>query len=135
MAFAPLLIAGGASLLQAEQRKESGRITAQESRIAAGQIELGAVQREADRKDRLAKAMASQNAAAGAKGIAAFEGSPLSILEADIRAEETATERDIFQTNLAALTTRVRGQIAKSSAARGATIGLIGDFSKLAQTA
>lgn len=135
MGFAPLALSAGLSLMQAQQEKSAGEITKQESDIAASQIEMGAVQREADRKERLAAAMASQNAAAGAGGVAAFEGSPLSILEADIAREETATERDIFQTELAALTTRTRGTVAKQSAKEGATMGLIGDFFKIAQTA
>jgi hypothetical protein len=100
--------------------------------IAAGQAEVSAkaeegagVQRELDRKSRLAEALANQNAASGAGGIAAFEGSPLSVMKEDIRREKTATTRDKFQTQLNALTLRAGGKIAKKQARLGATIGLI----------
>lgn len=135
MGFLPLALAVGSSLMEAQQKKKAGEIAAQEAEVAASQEEIGAVQREADRKERLARAMASQTASAGARGVAAFEGSPLSILEADIAAEETATERDVFMSELSAMTTRARGQVAKRSAETGAFTGLIGDFASIAKTA
>ena len=135
MAFAPLAVGLVLSLAEAGQKRKAGEIAAREAEFTAGQVELGATQREADRKEVLARAMASQTASAGARGIAAFEGSPLSILEADIAAEETATERDVFMSELQAMTLRARGQIAKSSARTSATIGLGKDFLELAKTA
>lgn len=90
------------------QEKAQADIELGESKVQAEQEELGAVQREADRKERLAIALASQNAAAGAGGVSAFEGSPLTILKEDIRREEVATERDVFSTKLSTLTTRSR---------------------------
>jgi hypothetical protein len=135
MAFAPLAISAGLSLVQAGQKRKAGEIAAQEAEFTAGQVELGATQREADRKEVLARAMASQTASAGARGISAFEGSPLSILEADIAAEETATERDIFTSELEAMTLRARGQVAKQAAKTSAFTGLVGDFASLAATA
>ena len=135
MGFAPLAISAATSLMQASQKQKAGEIQKKESELAASQIELGAVQREADRKNLLARAIASQNAEAGARGIAAFEGSPLSVIESDIKRAETASQRDIFQSDLAALTTRTRGTIARQSARQGAFLGLVGDFSKLAKTA
>ena len=102
-----------------------------EAETAARQEELGAVQRESDRKQALARALASQNAAAGAKGIMAFEGSPLSVLQADIEAEEEATQRDIYQSKLAAMTARARGSIAKKQAYTQSAIGLLGDTEKM----
>lgn len=95
---------------------EAGKAQQREAETAALAEEAAGVSREADRKARLAQALASQNAAAGASGIAAFEGSPLTIMKADIAKEGEATQRDIFQTNLRARTLRARGKIAKRQA-------------------
>lgn len=100
--------------VQMSQQKAQADIAIGESQIVAQQEELGAKQREADRKERLSIALASQNAAAGAGGIAAFEGSPLTIMQEDIRREQVATERDLFSTQLAAMTTRSRGKVKQS---------------------
>lgn len=112
-------------IAQQRQTVAAGKIARGEAEVAAKQEELSAVSRERDRKSRLAEALASQNAAAGAKGIAAFEGSPLTILQEDIRQEEVATQRDIFQSQLAAGATRTRGLIAEKQTRAGANIGLI----------
>jgi hypothetical protein len=103
--FIPLAVSAGGGLLQAGQQRAAGQVQAEEFEILAKQEELGAVQREADRKRRLSEALSTQVASAGARGIAAFEGSPLTILKEDIRTERTATQRDKFQTRLSALTT------------------------------
>ena len=130
----PLALAGmgGTSLLQFAQTREAGKIQEIEAKTMAKHEELAVVQREADRKEALARAMASQNAAAGAKNIAAFEGSPLTILQADIEAERVATERDITQSQIAQLATRARGTIAKRQASLMSAVNLIGDTSQLA---
>ncbi len=62
--------------VQISQQQAQASIALDESQIKSEQEDLGAKQREADRKERLAIALASQNATAGAKGVAAFEGSP-----------------------------------------------------------
>jgi len=105
--------------------KAKGKIAARESEVAAKAEEAAGVSREADRKERLIEALASQNATAGASGIAAFEGSPLSVMKEDTRREAKATERDEFQTKLKALTLRTRGKVAERQAKTGATIGLL----------
>lgn len=122
---------GGASLLQYAGTRAAGRMQEIESETMARQEELGAVQREADRKQSLVRAMASQNAEAGAKGVAAFEGSPLAILQADIEQERTATMRDVEMSKISAMTTRFRGKMARRQADFLATVGLIGDVGKI----
>lgn len=112
-------------IVQFQQTKAAGKIAQGEAEVAAKQEELAAVQREGDRKNRLAEALASQNASAGARGVAAFEGSPLTILQEDIRREEKATERDIFQTKLKTMTIRARGALARKQAKTAASIGLL----------
>lgn len=135
MAFAPLIISAATSLVQFEQRRSAAKIQEGEAEVSAKSEEVAAIQREADRKGRLASAMASQTASAGARGISVFEGSPLAILEEDIRREEVATQRDIFQSRLGALTTRARGKIRSSQIKTGAAIGLLSDFRQAAASA
>lgn len=108
MALPLLILAGVSTALSLRQAKVAGQALKDEADIAAKQAEVGVIQREADRKGRLIEALASQNAAAGAKGIAAFEGSPLTIMQEDIRREEVATERDKFSTDLGVMAKRFR---------------------------
>lgn len=125
MATAALVATAGASLLSAGSQIQAGRAQAKEAELSAQTAELGATQREADRKNRLAEALATANAQAGAAGIAAFEGSPLTILQQSIENEETATERDLFNTRISALTTRARGQTAKRMGQVGGATSLL----------
>jgi hypothetical protein len=106
-------------------QRAQGDIARGESEVQAKAEEAAGVSREADRKGRLAEALASQNASAGASGIAAFEGSPLSVMKEDILREKTATQRDKFQTKLNIMTLKARGKIAQRQAKTGANIGLI----------
>lgn len=101
------------STIRVGAQVEAGKIAKQEADIQASQEELGAIQREGDRKSRLADALATQSVTASAGGIAAFEGSPLAILQEDIKREKVGTERDIFQARLKAITLRTRGKVAK----------------------
>ncbi len=128
-----LIFAGITSLLQFEGQRTASKVAESEAKVDAQQEELGAVQREADRKARLARALASQAASTGARGISAFEGSPLTILEEDIRTEEVATERDIFQSRLGSLTTRARGSTRSKQIRQQANIGLIKSGASIAQ--
>jgi len=121
--------------LDASQARAAGQIKQGESEVQAKAEELAAVQREGDRKARLAEALASQNALAGSGGIAAFEGSPLTILKGDIEKEKVATERDQFQSRLGVMTTLARGDIAKKQASTDANIGLIRTATKAATAA
>lgn len=113
------------SLLSVGTQLQAGKAAVRESELTAQAEELGATQRETDRKGRLANALATANAQAGAAGIAAFEGSPLTILQESITTEETATERDAFNTRISALRTRGRGQAAKKSGQLAALTSLV----------
>lgn len=121
------------SLVSAGAQIKAGRTAAKDAEISAQIQETAATQREADRKENLARSLATANAQAGASGIAAFEGSPLTILQESIKAEETATERDQFNTRISALTTRARGQTAKRTARVGAFQSLLQGASSGAQ--
>ena len=111
----PLLIGGsllqfGSGIVAGNAAKNEAELTAKQLGVEAEGEKVGAIQREADRKNRLAAAMASQIAGAGAKGVAAFEGSPLSVLQEDIKTEETATQRDLFNTRMGVLSKRASAQ-------------------------
>ena len=113
------------SIAQSNLTESQGKIAQMEAETQAKAEEAAGIQREADRKSRLAEALASQNAAAGAKGIAAFEGSPLSVMQEDMRQEAESTSRDDFQTQMRARTLRARGSIARDQAKAAAKIGLL----------
>lgn len=85
-------------------------------------IELGAKQREADRKEALARALASQNALTGAMGITT-QGTPSDVMGQDILAEKTAGERDRLMTDIEkskrAYMMRAKGQMQKQSSLMG----------------
>lgn len=115
------LVAGGFS---ASQQMSAGRVADYEGKTEAKRIETAATAREADRKEKLARAMASQNAAVGGKGVT-FQGSPLSVLEEDIKRESQATERDALMTRIAAGAARTRGKVAKSQAKGAAFVSLL----------
>jgi hypothetical protein len=131
----PVTIAliAGSSLLAAGSQIQAGKAAANEAELSAQTAELAATQREGDRKERLASAMATANAQAGAAGIRAFEGSPLTILQQSIENEQTATERDAFNTRISSLTTRARGQSARRGSQLQAGSSLIRGASQSAQ--
>jgi hypothetical protein len=131
-AGAGLALMGGTSLLQFGLQRSASEIQSAEAETSAQGEELSAKQREVDRKSRLASALASQNAQAGAKGIAAFEGSPLTILEADIKSEEEATQRDVFQSKLRAEAIRSGAKVKEKYMKLGAGVGLLSDVGKTA---
>ena len=120
---------------QFTQERAAGSIARGEAEVSAKAEEAAGVSREADRKSRLADALASQNAQAGVGGIAAFEGSPLSVMQEDIRREGEATQRDVFQTELRAKTLRARGKIVQTQARTRANIGLLTNVADIATKA
>jgi len=129
---AATVASAGASLLSVSTQLSAGKTAAKEAEASAQIEEVAATAREADRKDALASALATANAQAGASGIL-FEGSPLTVLEESIRSEETATERDRFNTRISALTTRARGQTSKRIGQAGAATSLLQGISTTAQ--
>lgn len=125
MAMASLIISAGASLASAATTETQADIEQGQAEVAAKQEELRLVQREADRKDRLASSMAAQNAMAGAKGIAAFEGSPLTILNDSLQREQAASERDRFSTELDVLARRAGARAKNKLTKISSRLGLL----------
>jgi hypothetical protein len=120
-------------VIGAGQTASAGKIAEMEAQTEAAQIETAAAQREADRKERLARAVSSQIAAGGASGLT-FEGSPLSVLEEDVRREGEATQRDVLMSDLAAKSARARGTVAKKQAKGAAVLGLLKTASDAAKS-
>ena len=120
-----LIAMGGSTLLGAGSQYQAGRAQQAQYELSAKSEEVGAIQREADRKDALVRAMASQTASAGARGISAYEGSPLTILQEDIRKEEVATERDLLNTKIKKMSLQQAGKSAKSQGTLGAVTSLL----------
>lgn len=134
MATAALVVSAVAGLASAATKQTQAGIEEGQAEVAAKTEELRLVQREADRKDRLASALATQNAMAGAKGIAAFEGSPLTILEDSIQRGETASERDRFSTELGVLAQRSGARIKRKFQGINARLGLLQQASSMSQS-
>jgi hypothetical protein len=111
--------------------KAGGEIQKVESETQAEAEELAATQQEADRKARLAEALASQVSGSGASGIQAFSGSPLTILQADIESEQKATRRGRFQSELRAEGFRMRGRTAQKMANQQAKMGLLSSIGQM----
>ena len=111
-------------LMSANQQQQAGKIKRYESEVDAAQIETAASQREADRRDALASAVSSQSAFAGASGIS-FEGSPLAVLEEDLRLADEGSERDALMARLGASSKIRRGKAAEATAKANAQIGLL----------
>lgn len=133
LSTALMALQGAGGVLSFGQQRAAGDIASEESKVEAAQIETAAAAREADRKSDLARAVASQSAGAGASGIT-FEGSPLSVLQEDIRREEEATSRDKFQARLGAQAARTRGKVAKSQAKGLAVTSLLKTGANMAMT-
>lgn len=134
MAMAPLILAAGSTLLSAGAQSTQSKIDADQAEIAAQQEDLAVKQREADRKDRLASSLATQNAMAGAKGVAAFEGSPLTILEDSIKREQTATDRDKFSSQMRSIAIRSGSKIRRKMQQTQIGLNLAQRGSSMAQT-
>lgn len=116
------------------QARSAGKIAEMEAKTEAKQIETAAAAREADRKEDLARALASQAAGAGASGIA-FEGSPLSVLEEDIRREKVAGEREGLTAGLGAMAARTRGKVTKRQVTGQANLKSLMQLGERAQAA
>lgn len=101
---------GATSLMQIGGALTAGKIAKTQSKLERKQLQLQLQAREADRKEALAKAMAAANAASGTKGIAAFEGSPLAVLEQMEKSSEKESQRDKYMTELAKTTEKYRGK-------------------------
>jgi hypothetical protein len=113
------------SILQLSGARSAGKMAMRESKLEGKRLNLQSLSREADRKEALAKAMATANAASGTRGIAAFEGSPLAVLDRLERDVDRDQERDDFMTGLAQTTNKYRGKAQKAGYQSQATQSML----------
>lgn len=118
-------------VVSASASREQGRSAVRAGQVNAAQAKLEATTEETERKRRLTDAIAAQRALTGAAGIEE-SGSPLTVLQEDIRREEIGAERLQFQSELGQLTARARGQVQKRAANVRATTSLLGAASSAA---
>jgi hypothetical protein len=78
--------------------------------------------------------LAAQNALAGARGIAAFEGSPLTVLEDSLQRERTASERDRFSTELNVLAGRSTAKARRKIQSIGSRLQLMQEYSDFSKS-
>jgi hypothetical protein len=123
---------GASMLLNASQSVKAGREEAYRLELEGKQDEVATIGRETDRKRELAKVLASQNASAGAGGIMAFEGSPLAIMQEDIKLEGEYTEREEYEAGLRHRIRRRAGRNAKDAGYIKAISGLLMSGSSMA---
>jgi hypothetical protein len=109
MAAAAPFIGMIGGMLGGAQSMSAGKLSQMEAETQAKQEEIAVISRESDRKSRLADALASQVASAGARGIQAFEGSPLTIMNEDVKREKTATGRDRLMSEIARISLKSSG--------------------------
>lgn len=107
----------GFGALSAAQQYRSGKQIEVQYKQEAKQEGDQARQREIDRKKNLLRALASQNAAAGASG-ADFTGSLENLARTDI--EEASTDLEVDQVNSSR-----RGRVLRASGREAATAGTI----------
>lgn len=120
--------------LKFQATNEAASAAERQGEVEAQAEEIAATQRESDRKERLAEAMASQTASAGGRGVLAFEGSPLAVLNEDMRKEEVATDRDAFNARISGLGSKIRGSNLGGQLRTQAKIGLLTDLQSGAKT-
>jgi Ca2+-binding RTX toxin-like protein len=116
MSFAAVsIIAIGVGVgLQAKAASDAGKAANIAAKQKAKQVEFAAREREIDRRKELLLALSTQNAAAGAGGVRAYEGSQLNMLQSDFSAYDydSTVDRGATDTNKAYLL--FGGQVAKS---------------------
>ncbi len=109
-ALALVALQSAQSLMQFGQTMSAASLAKKESKLAAKQIRLASLSREADRKEALADATATLNARGGTSGVDALSGSPLSFINAMREKSEQESQRDEYMTKLAQKSERYRGK-------------------------
>lgn len=107
------------------QQRQAASMASQEGKLAQQAENMGATQRETDRKSRLADAISMQVASASGRGVSAFSGSPLAVINDSIRREQRATDTDKFNSKIAGLTARYKGEAAAGQIRGQAAVGLL----------
>lgn len=116
--------AAGLGVAKAYQTYKMGEVANAEAKLASKQAGDAARGREIERKRDLLKALATQNAHAGAQGVA-IQGSNEAIARADIRDARNDLLADTANTRTQQRIYRARGRNAQSEARLGAVTSLL----------
>lgn len=110
------LMAVGGMGLSAIGQIRAAKEQAYQLKMETKEDEIATLSREADRKYELNKVLASQIAAGGAGGYLPTSGSPLAILQEDMRLEAKDTQRDLYEYNIRKRVRRMQGRNVKDAA-------------------
>lgn len=127
--LAATAVAGG---LSAYQQYKAGKITEQEYKLQAKQEGDAARQREIERRRGLLSALSSQNAQAGAQGVA-LAGSPAAMMNRDIKDFRNDLMYDQANTKTSQRILRSRGSAAAAAGKIGAIQSIVDTGSSIYQ--
>ena len=119
------LMAVGGTTMSAIGQIRTAKEQAYQLKMETKQDEIATLAREADRKYELNQVLASQIAAGGAGGYLPTSGSPLAILQEDMRLEAKDTQRDMYELGIRKRVRRMQGRNAKDAAYIGAATNAI----------
>ena len=112
-------------LLSFAASRDQAKSIEREAKVANAQEDAARAAREADRQEELAAAISSQRASAAGRGISAIEGSPLAIMNEDVRRAKQAKQRDDFSTDVTKMANTFRAKSKASTIRTKANIGLL----------
>ncbi len=129
-----LLAQAGTSLFSAKLASDAAKQEARALEFQAENESINARIRNNERTERLLDAIAANNAAAGARGVSAFSGSPLTILEQNIKKTNRRSIADFENAKLNELSLRSRSFATRRSAQIKAFGSLLGTGADIAKT-
>lgn len=132
-ALALLGIQAGGGLLAAQSEIEAGKIEERNLKFQAENETINARLRNNERMSRLLDVMAINNASLGMRGISS-EGSPQTILEADVRKASRGAQSDLFTARSASLSLRARASAARRTSNIRAASSLLGTAADIGKT-
>ena len=121
-------------LVQTGATMSAGRTLEQQAKVEGKRIELQATREEVERNERLAAALATQNARAGTKGIR-FSGSQIDVLEQSIAKSERATQRSAFDAQRQKMAIKQKAQSKRKGLEAGAELSLLKDIGSFSENA
>jgi len=116
------------------QASSSAKFERQQGRLQAEMEDVAATQRETDRKMDLARSIGSIRAGAAGAGITG-EGSPLTLIQESIKAEQRDSSRDEFMTKMRKSSALMRSRMRSGQIMGNAQLSILQNAQQAAQTA
>ena len=116
------------------QASSAAKFERQQGKLQAEMEDVAAAQRETDRKMDLARSIGSIRAGAGASGITS-EGSPLTLIQETIKAEERDTARDVFMTKMRKSSALIQSRMRSGQIIGGAQLSILRNAQQSAESA